>query len=151
MIFLELCRINAEHLGARWKTASFSLASRAPATDPAILVLSMYLIYELLCKPGLCPNWHIYIYITLDIYVLFSPGARTGLSRRNPKIPLVGLELAERGSPCIYHPTIIWYFMRGRIRQIFIFWYIASPNGYNKNLEHFAQCTSVYGRDTFKC
>ena len=32
MTFLELCRINANNLGARWKTASFSLASRAPTT-----------------------------------------------------------------------------------------------------------------------
>ena len=34
-VTLELCRINADHLGAGWKTASFSLASRAPATHSA--------------------------------------------------------------------------------------------------------------------
>ena len=35
---------------------SIALASRTPATHPAISILSMYLIYELLYKPGLCPN-----------------------------------------------------------------------------------------------
>ena len=29
---------------------------------PTIFDLTMYLIYELICKPGLCPNWNIYIY-----------------------------------------------------------------------------------------